>query len=364
MRRLSSVLIVSIGLILSACQTHQEKIATQHFESIQKWKALAKYARNSLDEYGIIVTTQPSLSQGRFVLTNFAFSKSESLTKINLLNPRFEHKYICSPICSQLNEYVAISEARGNTLLNEYFKHHEIDLFHLYGDLFHLNKRLENLKALNSEGLNAFLNYTAQQGLSFSSPKSFSKFLQRQLSDDAYTRFLERPESADQHIQASNTEAHWYIQHQRYDGNLELAKWDAAEASATENSHWVQTSEDDRFWATGTTTHEHHWETLKTRSVVHADATIQASWREAALREVSVNDSVCSFQDNLFGVVDTIDKNFATVLLGGQAKLVSDGVILDVKAGALFSGDQELSFLPLDRYQTLKLSEIVVCDIN
>ena len=367
------------------CASHQEQQAAVHTDNIQKWRELAKYANNALEEYGVVITTELSVQDKQFVLTNFSLAQSETYQNINLLNPRFHHKYVCNPVCTQLLEYIEISDERGTTLLNEYFKKHEVDLFHLYGDLFQLNKTIANLRTIDQPNLKRLLNYLADKNIKFRSPTAFSKYLSRQLTPRNLEKFsaqADKLEAIQQRKANAKTQAFsWYQEHYQYQGNKETRDWDSERkvnahlASWNLSDHEVETlpTMEHVAWVPNEPTviewdsnHETktHWQTPnESQQYISKNERIN-QFNIALNNTIKINNNVCTYKNNLFGVVKEVSGKEIRVLVMGQGKEILDGLIQDIPDGAMFSDADSMSFLPLDYEATFQNDEVALCAIN
>lgn len=354
-----SLTLLCFGLALAGCSTPVKRAGTEHEVAITKWNELARYAETALRNYPLAITAQLGFAdpkdRTRFQLKNIRLSKKDNSYNINLLDPVFAHKYICTPVCDQLLEYMPLSEDSGSTLLNQYFSTHEFELFAFYGELFKLNEKIQQLKQINATEISDFLDYLIDERQHFSELASFSEYLSERLSEDHYRDFLSDP--AAKAVQ----------QHTRYlSAHFKLAlkpgeHWQQSSAAAAESQSWLPPGgEEAKAWKSGAGAELRHW-----NSGHAAQASVLDLWQLAKNQPIDPGAYVCSYTDNKFGRVTRVTLDKVSVELLGQAKVLQDGVIFDTPQGALFSpGPEPVSFLPLNGSQEFSLHDVAACQME
>lgn len=354
---------ISISVFLAACSTPIKQAGEEHATAIGKWNELARYAETKFINYPVAITAQLALvkqdAAHAYQLRNIQLSKKENSYTINLLAPNFEHKYICSPICYQLLEYVENSPTSGSTLLNEYFALHEFELFSFYGELYKMNEKLDQLSRYNASGLNDYLHYISHENRQFQALDSFASYLSDHLDIANYQAFLDDPKAKTLREKSSQVGS---IFKQALDAN---AGWSYPSASkspeihlwqhlqAGETSNWMLLPESNN-WLASDFKPKHAKE-------LPSDNVVSGAWLMAKNIDLQPNSYVCSYSDNKFGRLARMSNNNVEVELIGQAKLLQDGILYDLEEGALFNGHPSISFLPLQGTQSFSSLNVAMC---
>lgn len=343
-------------------------------------------------------------ADNKFKLTHYKISKDPSKQDIDLLVPNFEHKYICSPVCYQLIEYINFSGEDGNTLLTNYFDRHEFELFKFYGDIQLLNKQLAKLAEHDQRLLKSYLTALSYQSTSFESAKEFIQFLTTSLTSSSLESFKDNPEDlfspflndyqviADNQWNIINREQgewtdiskeqdKWTSVSKEYewadvnkeqdewaDVNKEQDKW----ASVTkERDEWTEISKEQGEWTTSTEIPELIWSNKPTLlpEALWLKETIdkkesdnnQLSWQSSKASPIKVGHNVCSYKENFFGLVVAVSSDKVIVNLLGQAKIINEGIVYPASEGDLFTMNENLYFSPLAEKRTFERSDVASC---
>jgi hypothetical protein len=350
--------------LLTACSTPLKQAGQEHAIAISKWNELARYAETRLRDYPIALTAQLALIQQdqnqSYQLKNIQLSKKENSYTINLLDPVFEHKYICNPICKQLLEYVEEAQTQGSTLLNDYFTLHEFELFSFYGELFKMNEKLDSLRKINAAGLSDYLSYISEENKQFQVLSDFVNYLNMNLSEARYQQFLADPQAKAIRKKASqvrglfkqpeSADNHWMFPDQAF--SPETQAWQPVISSAKadfsdypESKQWQKSDFNPRH-----------------SKPSNAGQTLNGNWILAKNTDIEVNHYVCSYAENIFGRVRKMSNNNVDVELIGQAKLLQDGILYDLEEGALFNGHDSITFLPLQGTQSFSTLNVAMCE--
>jgi len=370
-------LIFTISLF--SCQSQLDIAGEEHKTAAEKWYALANYTQSDLTKFGVTITAQLSVVEETqtFKLTNFKINNNETRRDINLLAPYFESKFICKSECYQFLEYVNENEVKGETLLSHYFSQHEFQLFKLYGDIVILNESLQNLAKINTPLLPSYLKYLSEQNISFTEPKDFILYLEMALSEKSFSAFLANPkglyrEFLENYNMQPNTG--W-----SNDTNKETSMWSSNEQSEPDYQlEFTLEGEESKSWSSESISPSLKWSTngkttvTKDWEVQHSEDALWSNdiglkekevslWKAAKKLPIVVGQNVCSYEDNFFGVVVSIDNDKVEVLLLGQAKMIKDGVVESIAKGSLFQSNGEFYFFPESGKQIFSTSEVATC---
>ncbi|MFT5852082.1 MAG: hypothetical protein ACI87J_002058 [Colwellia sp.] len=331
---------IVIIALLFGCQTPIENAGSEHKLVGEKWSALSGYAKSHLTSFDLTISARlaitPSIGNNQFKLTDFKLSKNTNVFNIDLLMPKFEHKYICMPECMQLIEYNKKSTSDGQTALSSYFEKYEFELFKFYGDLYILNKQIELINNKYNGTLVVYLNWLNDQNYSFTSLNDFFSFLTTSLTISEIDKFISEPSrlySSKSMIQPSNSiEKDWISPSILTNDIPELS-----EEIILPDASWP---------------------------VNHSIVVQNKISSFQSVKKLSVGKVVCSFTNNYFGIVLSFDKEEAKVLVKGQAKQINDGIIAELEAGALLNEKLDYFFTPLHEEILLSKSQLFSCEIE
>ena len=405
----SKIFIISFFLGAGlGCQSSLDIAGGEHKTVTEKWMALSKYAESNIENTKVTLSARLAISADKqFKLTHFKLNARLSRQDINLLAPNFEHKYICSPICYQLLEYVSFSGEGGNTLLTNYFDRHEFELFKFYGDIQLLNKELVKLAKHDQLLLNTYLEALAYQGASFNTAQEFIQFLTEVLTLPALERFGDNPEellsyflenfqgqngnewdkvNAEQNewVDFSADDEGWTSVLKEQDEWADVSKeQDSWTDIGTEQNEWANVNKENDEWILSNEIPELAWSNepdflseaiwlkevklprnledgVKSTNNKTSDDN-QLSWQSAKASPIRVGYNVCSYQESYFGVVSKISVDSVIVNLLGQARIINEGIVSPAHKGDLFSMNEELYFSPLAGKRSFKKSDVASC---
>lgn len=360
---IKNISVFLLSLTLSACASQIKQASNAHALSIDKWSELARYSESKLNNYPITLTAQLEHvlvdQQSNFQLTNFQLSKKENSYTINLLSPNFKHKYVCSPMCYQLLEYVEKGSkthqtVRGSTLLNEFFIQHEFELFSFYGELFKMNTQINRLEDINAQQLSTYLDYISLEKKQFNTLNNFMLYLSSALSEEHYQTFLNDPHAAQ--LRQKTRRTHTIFLHALHPNE----SWQASKKQQTEQHLWSSNSQPERDqWLSKPNSPVRH---LNNSSATPKTGSVSKAWLLAKNNDIELKAYVCSYKENKFGQVIDISKNRVTVQLMGQAKHLQDGILYDLEQGALFNNTaSSVTFMPLNTPQTFSVLDLARC---
>lgn len=351
-RHLKKKLVILASLFLLGCQSSIDLAGEHHALVFNKWRSLYAYAAGDLVNRQLIVVAKLGIdieSDIRmFKLTDIRLAQQEKNTDINLLQPTFEHKYICIPICMQLAEFYSGQGSNNETLLTEYFSKHEYELFKFYGEISLLNDQLISLKNINDTHITTYLTWLAMENKSFDTLPTFVSYLKTSLSVDNYIAFI-------------NDAARVYslvITPEVTEGGLidnigvphESLLWAQLNETAVPHESLIWTPVNDT-------------ELMNGLGLNNNQEKNELYWKEIRKKPVNIGDTVCIFENNSFGVISEINGASVTVNLVGIMEIVVDGLPAEAKAGEIFFLDENHIFLPMSVTKKYQVEEVASCNI-
>ena len=367
------ILLGIFTVALIGCQSQIAKTGQAHKLAVDKWQALANYATSELVNHDVTITARLQLSQeGRRVghnLVDIKLSAVEHMDEINMLSPQFLMKYACHTQCARLAEYVPAPFMLEHSLLINYFSDYEFELFRFYADIMLLNERINHLSNLNPELVSVYLQAIVNHNIDFDSLSEFSNFLNFMLSTDQLAMFVEN-----KNIRLGDTP--WNSKINNRWKQLAVTPdvlWQdiaAAAATAAANLGLVTAPTADYLWQLDTQQPNDTWQALTKDEELFGtpDVPLTASrtndWDIARQNDYNVGDSICSYSDNIFGVVSSINANSVSITAIGQVKLISDGIVSDREQGILFVLEEDIYFAPLDEVRTFDKGDLAVCEVE
>jgi len=331
---------------MTACQTTLKQAGEAHQTAGEKWYALGQYASSTLTSYGVTVTAKLNVDNDDpngvgFVIGDIGLSESEDNFSVDLLRPNFEHKYICTPVCTQLVEYLNDAKKNSDTLLTKYFDKHEFELFEFYGDIYVLDDQLALLAQINATLVDDYLHLLIKSNNQFDTLKEFSAFLREKINKNAYQHFVKNP----------------YVEYAKFTNNYFI----------TPDQHWASDAQLDLSlqnpnldWANVFSSPEIDIWTIPD----HQKDRGHNSWLVAKAAYFGPGDTVCSYQENYFGIVDSISTGQVELTVIGQSKMLIDGAIMDAKEGELFHESANGNFLPVNIRKTFSLTDVARCTLQ
>ena len=145
-----------------------------------------------------------------------------------------------------------------------------------------------------------------------------------------------------------------------------------------ESKEWSVNSQPEvKSWLSNTQAETRHWEkterlaedgfqhaiTAEEHSSKQENRLAESAWLIAKTQPIQVNSLVCTYADNKYGRVTKMSELNLELELIGQAKIVQDGIFLDLAPGALFAGDSKplVSLLPLHGFQSFSILHVAAC---
>jgi hypothetical protein len=378
-------------LTLTACTSSIQHVGEKHQTAAQKWKAMAQYASSNLPQFGFTVTADivflDTDGTPRFELSNIKLAKQHDQSSLDLIEPEFVQKFICNDTCVQLTEYIktehyndetAIDLMTEGTFLAKQLQHYEFELFDFYAELFVLNDVLLALEKSNKDELANYLAHIASQQQGASTLAGFVTNLQASLTLDQYLAFAEDPVLQYRHayqrvVQNSSPILRAATQLKQDPSNTWQAEeimpaWQDPSAANLDELQAIvldipkeaemQAWPADIWHVDAIGEEQQAWLSLA------KEAKVVSHWDQAKIQTIQTGSTVCSYQDNYFGIVQTIEGNRISLFVQGQAKHFEDGMIDDLKAGSLFNAPSGIAFIPMLDERTFERADLGLCAVN
>jgi hypothetical protein len=353
---LSRLLVLAGSVVLLfACQTELKIAGNNHQLVGAKWRALAVYAESKLIKHGITISAKLVVvnSEGNeeFRLRKIKFSYSADVFNVDLLVPSFEQKYVCDPKCYQLLEYKSGDGRSGETMLTHFFNQHEFELFKFYGDLVLLSEKLETVHRSSGALLGYYLKSLTDEKYSFESTEDFIAFLDKALNEESFVSFINDPNSQNSSFLKSYAVSP--------DDGWDLDTDVALELNSTNSENGENlTIEEDDIWLSSDIDSP---EVVFYQAIVNEQENTINSWLNAKSLPIEIGENVCSYENNLFGIVTSLTNQDVVVELLGQGKMLTEGILQDLPSGGLFSNYEGFSYIPMADSISLSIVDVATC---
>lgn len=356
---------IIVFFYLPGCQSPQRIAGSDHKLVVDKWNALSQYAHGVLNQYDISLGTRLSVNENNgiqaFHLSDFKFLRKTSALQIDLLAPSFNHKIICTPECSFLNEYID-DYLINATLLKQYFDEVEFELFKFYGDIVLLEGILKTLEEIDENLFAQYLRWLIAQNKGFNSLNEFTDYLNEKLSEDEFFNFINDPIKMYSLIEL--------------DKSLDVISPFENDISNRENSfiakelldiepEFMFTKPNDLQEIPSVALESELWTSIE----IGADGLISVfnsndiDWQSLKGVEILIGEQVCSYEENYFGFVTEIVGRKFLVFIVGQMKEKSDSILKSAMNGAIFSQTEEQYFSMVKQNITFMRDEIAPCNV-
>ncbi|WP_158769197.1 hypothetical protein [Paraglaciecola sp. L1A13] len=386
MRLISLAVVVSI-LLLSACQSNLQKAGRSHALTFSKWQELSRYAGKSYlsSQVPIRIVGELTIEQEdqrrRFVLTNIRLAKQETPYQINLLHPQFEEKYICTPQCLQLTEYL-LENTESNTLLTRYFKQQEFELFKFYGEVFSLDKEIQQVKAIDERYFQHYIDWLIFQRTESGDIQSFITYLKSAFSEQAYVSFISDPQKLYSHLMHSvevSEESSALIENGEWLNTpaVETEFWSDAQMKEQDNWSDAQVKEQDNWsdaqvkeqdnWSDEPTNESDTWRSAETsvaslKPEPRFDNQAEQDWQAAKNLNIELGDLVCSTSSDEFGSVQEIRGKTIVVEVVGNTLSLKDGVSVASSHTDVFNDNVVKRYVPVEsKVKRFDREQVSIC---
>lgn len=349
MKRHVQFLYLLLLTVLTGCQTAIESVGDNHFSSAVKWKQLASYTGDELLNSGYTITgnlrikKQSDISQ--FVLTDIKLVNLQKLSGINLLSPSFRKETICGEKCHILS---STKSDKSETVLTQFLRENEAELFEFYGRLTLLNKKLIRYGQTERDLLINYLNWIVKKNQIYSTPLDFIADFETYINDESITAYVES--KGDLNL------------------NKKLIAYDDFDKSMYSEGENVPNPTDD--WFDEGVVKPTLDEQLIERAIIESEnmlpysVIISKNWQESKKRLFDTGDIVCTFSDNVFGVVEWVEQENVSIARKGIANRIVDGVKVSAMSGHLFSHLETFYFSKLDDSEVYNKSDVATCAIG
>jgi hypothetical protein len=316
-----------------------QKAGQSHALTFKKWQALSEYASSSyLSNHPSLhivgeLTIDSSEQDNKFVLTNLKLSATETVFQINLLHPQFESKYICTPQCLQLTEYLK-QNSEGNTMLTRYFDQYEFELFKLYGEVFTLDEQIKDKRETSPEYFNQYLSWLIKYQKESEDIEAFILYLRNIFSEENYVSFVGQPQQLYSHLFTDNADAEISF----------------PETPILDTVNWSDTPTFDEEYL-----------------LVDLNASLESTKSELIRQvgaDVSLGDIVCIYADNEFGNVTEIRGKNLGVQLIGKVLSYSDGIHVSAKPGDILNTNVIKTYQPAEGLKFYTTDQLSVCNLE
>lgn len=360
--------------MISSCQSSLDIASDKHQTSAEKWYALAQYSSTTLAPFSLKVTAKlshfNSLPEMDLRFTEIKLSNETTPFTINLLAPDFENKYICTPVCIQLVEYLIDHKVDDNpklnsdTALSQYFKKHEFELFQFYSDMFILGDQLARLAKEDPVNLDSYLQWLSNTAESSFTLSAFTQLFKEKLTIELYKEFLNNPTNIIYILGISQN-------NNLLLGNEQTSPQQVSKKTANPDDLWSSepSSPEVKLWSNELSPAEMTlWsfqpsspEMKLWTSIINVSP---KSWFEPAVHKLDIKDTVCSYRENYFGIVQSVSLENVSVWVLGQAKIKQDGIVSNPEEGELFKESIKSTFIPINELKKFSLLDVSLCELN
>jgi hypothetical protein len=345
-------------LLFVGCQSKLEMIGQEHAKEVLKWQELARFAGNELKYLGLTVTAGVQINQKpegtSYSIVKVQLNRDANHTEIDLLSPELAEKFACGEECQKLGLYDS-NFAKQETQLSSFFFNEEGRFFEFYGRLTRLNAALADYRASSPDILKEYLTLMLNRKLTFNSLLEFVSHLETHVTEEKLLAFStsglispveDRLSATFMDDLIANLPKNWQIS----DEQTDTLQTDTLQMPSNNWSTDVSTPDELLF------------ETLISK--VTSANTIAENWEQAKQYEVQVGSIVCSFSDNIFGVVKGLETNNVSVNVIAQARVIVDGMNLYQQSGHLFTTAESFYFVKGSFNETYPLSDVAACNIE
>lgn len=348
----SSLLMVTSAFLLGACSNSISDAGQRHKLRVDQWQELARYAADEFDTSAVTITAKLANTQEGMRLQDIRLERLPvGRDKISLLSPSFIDATVCGDDCFRLSA-LSVNNAMPDSHLTQLYTQVEGELFAFYGDLTNLAKKLSLLRLEGRLKLQAYLSYLIEKKASFSQLQGVTDFLQGAFSVEDYITFFQQGTNSESIFLANNGHA-WESEAWR-SGNAELTQ---VQTVSNDKARSNQKVEEKQTPDEALITQLNLAQTFDQNKAV-------TSFKYNQKKRLDVGMTVCTFSGNFFGTIKQIDGSSLLVELQGQARILKDGLRMQVTDGYLFSAPSNLLFVKVTDSKELPSSELAFCNIT
>ncbi|SFC25927.1 hypothetical protein [Pseudoalteromonas denitrificans] len=326
-KRQNAYLLLSFtGFFLQGCQnTRQTTLDSElKLELIQtQWQSMAQSAAKVYRDAGFILTAELKWQDEqwgkKYYFDDISLTEPVSEYRIDLLNPDFTNKFLCSWYCERIDETKYDKLIGYYSHLTFFYQNLKPELLTFYSNLIEIEDNLSNVN-YSAEDLKIKLYKIKQDPPSFSNFTEFDEYLTRQV--------FEKNGYFEPSNQIDNT----------------LALFNDNNNSAIDSVNDTDIVE------------------VSTLSTDNYNALPHIPVKSIPLK---IDDTVCSYQENFFGKVLELQTNGNKVLLSvsGQAKRQQEGAIIDLIPGYLITQGGHFEYLELDEIKVFNIDDVSHCEM-
>jgi len=297
------------------------------------------------------------------------FSTIADPYSINLLHPQFMNKMACGWYCEYLDQPITQPVLGQYTMLDKIYEGKKPELLNFYDSLKRLNDKLLQLKPAQLKlmpNIIAKLSIIEQEFDSleqvtgylndYFDEVDFNADFNAELNADLSTQtdtiaFPNQPKAIsfkNNEIKISPHKDLVSFSGSDPDAAL-LASFKKAEKISYKQELIAVESPINRF---------------NTQSISSSEKTNSKLESRGDEGDFSISQFICSFQDNYFGEILSIQGDVINVALKGQAKKLKDGKVIDAQPGILFETNTEFSYLQIDENKSFTQNQISDCNLS
>jgi hypothetical protein len=377
-----------LTLLLFACQSKLDIAGDNHELAFKKWHNLADYASENFSNHSMLMvaslTIEANESAQQYMFTRIKLAKRLSANEINLLRPSFLQTSVCYTLCRPISSLIMGASDDNQTLLYNFFAHHEFKLFKFYAAIAQLNKQLLALNEIDSLEVAIYTSWLVDQNRSFENLIDFTEFLQKALSTERFIEFISDPEQLYAQLLAipNDETKRWMQSNQENPEELAiLSNQESPEELAVlvnqespEELAMLANQESPEELAMlanqespeelAMLANQESPEELAMLIEVNSQSYSKGKWLRKRPRAIAIGDTVCSFNNNSFGIVSEIRGSNIAVRMVGKMSILADGLQSIPAPGAIFNAGDDMYFTPLQDLVTFNSDDIAKCQIQ
>jgi hypothetical protein len=370
-------------LLLLGCQSSLNKIGQEHAKEVLKWQELARYAGNELKYLGLTVTTgvqiNQSAGQTSYSIIKVQLNRDSNHTEIDLLSPEFAEKFACGTECQKLGLYDS-NFAKQETQLTQFFFAEEGRFFEFYGRLTLLNDTLADYRASSPAILKKYLALMLNRKLVFNTLSEFLDNLEMHVTEEKLLAFSNSGFISPVENRLSSTFVDDVVAALPNDWQVDDLRmpdddWLVNDLRMPDDDWLVNDLRmpDDDWLVNDLRMPADDWDSnpltpdmllVKIAQDLPTSYARHESWEQAKQNTIQLGSIACTFSDNSFGVVKSLEANKVTLQVIGQARVIVDGMKLYLKPGHLFTATESFYFVKSTLNETYLLSDIATCNIE
>lgn len=351
---------------VTACQAPQMTIAEQHQKAVTQWYSLAQFSGNSLSQFGLTIVGSLVIdNDNKFRVINVRLAKEVNSTEIDLLNLNFANKFVCSDKCYQVTK-VDNRISSKTSLLTQMFTSNESELFEFYGLLFQINRIINEYQTHVPNEFTQYISFLSKENIKHDSVGSFAAYLDEAFSKKSVVNFVSFGNS-DKSFELimemedlPNTPSEYGPSKQWHKSNQASESNDLA-YMPKESEQWINEE-------SGKVTGDHKivLDIVK-ENEKNLKFNIQKIQNFNVLKTavIRIGDLVCSFSDNIIGIVkeNDMDNNILLSKVGQGVEMI-DGIKVNAAPG-YFYREQVAAYIFSNKGESLySRNDLTRCDFD